>query len=380
MDIQKLYDQAESSAISKQFLRLPFNAELGQLEWLRYQRNAVSKDDVNWRAVISGLFSWLEEGNNELVEQALKQQVIPEAYELDRLVLELLLGMNRDIQPNEMSPMVLVTNIANVQNDLAMERQEVALLQMDAIQKQYAEIRLLNSFVAEEGSHREGWENRPLPRNARDLLDNSVPTMPIFKDVLDQAAEYAVETGSDLIVYSNSDIIISPIVIELIRSVYKRGYECQGYSRTDIRYKDFRNMANWVGLHLSGTDLFVISVDWWKRNRGIFEDYIMGAYWWDCVFVGQMMVHSRFFYASHIRGLIFHQIHEALSNSISPQASYNLQLRDTKDIGYYDIHTRYCDRLKAFIKENRSLPCVASNEFLLNDKMTQFLRSSLSIS
>jgi hypothetical protein len=370
------FTKAESDSFDTLFSRQPYNAELGQLQWLKMNRASEFPLNAPWSAITAGMYHWYEQGKTDLVKKAL-EAYYPDDLSLDRKLLEIFLEGTNSGNADELSA-VLVTNIANLDDAEVMGRQELALKQMDRLAAQFENLKLLNTFVAQEGGSREGWEHRALPRTAKDILGDDVPPIPVFKDVLDGASDYAKELGLSYIVYANSDIIVSPEMLRFIKVVNESGFNCQGYARTDIRFSDYSKKESWVGLHLAGTDLFVLSVDWWVENRDIFEDYIMGAYWWDCVLVGQMMIHGKLFYGSHIRGLIFHQLHETISRSESKQAKYNLRLRDEYDIGYYDMFSRYCDRVRDFIKVNRSLPTIAVNEKLMDDKMTRFLKQSLS--
>ena len=43
----------------------------------------------------------------------------------------------------------------------------------------------------------------------------------------------------------------------------------------------------------AGQDMFVVSVQWWQRNRSRFRPYILGEACWDNVYTAVMMCHSR---------------------------------------------------------------------------------------
>lgn len=143
---------------------------------------------------------------------------------------------------------------------------------------------------------------RSLSRNSMSVLDTQ-KNIPFINDILDQMSEYS----EDIFVYCNSDIILSPRLIDYIHST---DVEAFGVSRTDIY--PTASLVDPLIIHRNepaGFDCWVVSKKWWQNNRHKFYDFLIGRPYFDVMYTILMALNSNNTYVSD-REIIFHAVHE----------------------------------------------------------------------
>jgi len=362
-------DEIVAACLQRIASRMPDNAEVAQLALLRaWDRGATPT--LRQEAIANAVMAFSEQGAHDLARRG--ADLLDARFAVDKALADFRAGDSGAVPRRRL---LLVTNIGRLPSEAANARQETAVREMERVAHEDGAVLLLNVAAADELEGREGWCEEPLERDARDVVGPQCRPIPIARDIFAIAVRVAEREGIDHVAYLNSDILPTHECLFTLRLLAGLGFETTGFARTDLeRAGDRQHPDRWKGLHLSGTDLLSWRTDWWRRFGHQFEDYVLGAYWWDNVFVGIAMVHGRFYYASQQRGAIFHVAHETISRFATPQADHNLTLRDDRDHFYFSMQDRYCDQLRAYLKRNRSMPNATTNAGLVADKFLQGLK------
>lgn len=360
--------------------RTPHNAQVAQLELLsslkteQNNRNGFLLDEN----LVNAAYAFWEMGCLDLAETAMSRVKATDRFQIDFSVLGFRCGADYAGCPSE-RVFVIASSFAEVADKSFMERQQACINAAQRVAAKEGNILLVNAGFKANLRCLDDWLYAELNRSAVDLLPGLKRALPVVKDVFDATAGVAQDHGAEFFIVLNNDILLTDEVLHLIRVLLDRGYINIGVVRTDVETFDNVSPKKWLGVHLSGIDLFVCNTEWWSCHRHLFGDYLLGVPYWDCVFSGIMMAHSRYYYASQHRGAVFHVRHQALnySDGRSLQERHNKGLRDENDFIYFQMHERYCDLIRAYLRKNHSLPCHGRNEEMLENKFIRELRKRL---
>jgi hypothetical protein len=159
---------------------------------------------------------------------------------------------------------------------------------------------------------------------------------PIASEMFDTLAAAAQARGLRYFAYINSDIVVTRALVE---HVQRRSKETYVVSRCDVGDRGGDRMIT------AGQDMFVVSVNWWQRNRSRFRPYILGEACWDNVYTAVMLCHSDGVLLNR-EPLILHDRHPAMWRDTTPEARYNGFLA-ALDARYFDLWAKYWHRLEA---------------------------------
>ena len=167
----------------------------------------------------------------------------------------------------------------------------------------------------------------------------SVQRKPITREVFDVLASLAGASGFEYFACINADIVVTAHVLARVAET-----RCQTYaiSRADV---DDAARPQAPTLLTAGQDMFVVHVDWWRRNRWRFRPYIMGEMCWDVVYTATMMCHSNGMILNR-EPLIVHERHAPTWHAPTPAARFNGMLA-ALDARYFSIWCRYYFALEA---------------------------------
>lgn len=172
---------------------------------------------------------------------------------------------------------------------------------------------------------------------------------PLAREVFDVLASRALADGMEYFAFVNSDILVMPSAIEIVRGQRRDAYV---FSRgdVDVASASAPSLASSASLALqstmltAGQDLFVVSVSWWRRHARRFRPYILGEGCWDNVYTARLMCHSN--------GLLFnrephivHERHPAVWHAVTPAARYNGMLA-ALDARYFSRWCGYWSQLE----------------------------------
>jgi hypothetical protein len=173
-----------------------------------------------------------------------------------------------------------------------------------------------------------------LRQDSRTVTGLPARRKPIMPELFDALAAVASARGSRFFGFFNADIMIGQAAVDTIDREAKEAY---AFSRMDVDPATGRDLA----LVPNGLDLFVFSVEFWRRERARFRPYILGEWFYDCVFGALLMAHGDGVILNR-DGEIRHEAHpHAPHGGLS---SYNGYLA-TLDAQYFSMWVRYRARL-----------------------------------
>ena len=176
-------------------------------------------------------------------------------------------------------------------------------------------VRLANLQWADDVFEVEGFATHAVLReDSRTASGRQGPRKPLVSEVFDRLAEIAAAEGCRWLGYANSDIHWSPGAVARVRGDELEAY---AFSRMDF---DPRTGADLEMVH-AGIDAFVLSVEWWWRNRRRFRAYIGGEPVWDNVYAAIVLRHARSVLVNR-EPLLRHERHPAGDWRRSPYARY----------------------------------------------------------
>ena len=179
----------------------------------------------------------------------------------------------------------------------------------------------------------------------------------ITREVFDVFASVAESRGHAYFAYINSDIVVLPATVETVEREMKQTY---AISRHDVSSINDRHGAT---LLTTGLDMFVISIEWWKRHRRRFRPYVVGNACWDNVYTAIMMCHSDGIILNR-DPLILHVRHPAVWHDATVTARYN-GFMAALDARYFSLWCEYWDRLQQL----RARQATAAEERALRDEV-----------
>jgi len=193
---------------------------------------------------------------------------------------------------------------------------------------------------------KEPWVSVPGIETMPALLSDSVTAAgpggrrkPLTRELFDVLAQVAAARGHRYFAFVNSDILILPAALEAIEREVRQTY---AISRHDI--DDLDGDVREGTLLTAGIDMFVVSVEWWRRHCRRFRQYVIGDACWDNVYTAMMMCHSDGIILNRER-LILHERHRAPRQDVTSTARYNGFLA-ALDARYFSLWCDYWVRLE----------------------------------
>jgi hypothetical protein len=189
---------------------------------------------------------------------------------------------------------------------------------------------------------KEPWVSLPgiemLPALLRDSVTAAGPggrRKPLAREIFDVLARVATARGHQYFAFVNSDILILPEALEALDREVRQTYAISRY--------DVGDGADGA-LLTAGIDMFVVSVEWWRRYCRRFRQYVIGDACWDNVYTAVMMCHSDGVILNS-EPLILHERHRALWRDATSTARYNGFLA-ALDARYFSLWCEYWARLE----------------------------------
>jgi hypothetical protein len=211
----------------------------------------------------------------------------------------------------------------------AMRRQQQAIDALAALRG----VSSVNVQWIDEAFEQRGVETLAVLRqDASSVTAVRAPRRPILSEVFDALATAAAARGIEYFGFANADILISQAAVDVVVGERRQAY---AFSRMDFEPGTGRHL----GLVLDGLDFFVFTVDWWRRERRRFRPYILGAWFYDCVFGALIVCHGDGLLLNR-EGEIRHEAHAQLQNRRDPLTRYNGYLI-ARDAGYFSLWARY---------------------------------------
>lgn len=188
-----------------------------------------------------------------------------------------------------------------------------------------------------------------LTLDAAQVTGAAIRRKPITRELFDSLATLAAARGLDRFGFLNSDVIVTPQLFETIAAdgavgaVGADGHDAYAIARADV---DDATIPDGAPVMLTaGHDMFVISVDWWRRESRRFRPYIVGEMGWDVVYTALLMCHANGRILNR-EPLLLHERHPPAWHADTPGARYNGMLA-ALDARYFSIWCRYWQALEA---------------------------------
>lgn len=197
-----------------------------------------------------------------------------------------------------------------------------------------------------------------LARDAIQVTRAAIRRKPITRELFDALATLAGARGLDHFAFLNSDVIVTPRLFDTVRAAGRDSY---AIARADV---DDATMSDSVPVMLTaGHDMFVVSVDWWRRESRRFRPYIVGDMGWDVVYTALLMCHSNGRILNR-EPLLLHERHAPAWHADTPGARYNGMLA-ALDARYFSMWCGYWQALEAA----RGAGASAADETRLRDEL-----------
>jgi hypothetical protein len=186
-------------------------------------------------------------------------------------------------------------------------------------------VELANVQWRDETHDCDGFETlRVLELDQRGVAHAPGPRKPILSEIMDALANEARRRGHRYFAFVNNDITVLQAAVDVIEG---SAVETYAFSRMDFDRESGRD----AGLVVSGLDLFAMDVNWWARNRTRFRPYVLGEWFYDCVFGAIFMTYGEGLILNR-RGEIRHEVHKTNPQLTGPSARFNgyLAARDSR--------------------------------------------------
>lgn len=161
-----------------------------------------------------------------------------------------------------------------------------------------------------------------LTRSSKTELKKSVKRLPFVNDIVNILSEISC----DYFIYTNSDVIIMPSLLQHIEKVKP---DCMSCSRLDICditcFDNIKTEAKPVRWEIAGYDTFIFKKDWFLKHKKLFRDYYIGRPLWDVVYTGIMKMYSNGFEIGNNNPPFCMHIHHGLAavTTDTPEKDFN---------------------------------------------------------
>lgn len=114
-----------------------------------------------------------------------------------------------------------------------------------------------------------------LIRSSKDILPNYNKKLPFVKDIF----QILAETDCEYFIFTNSDILISPKLIELVN---KKDFLGMSAQRLEIHppTSAFDELKP-IRFEIAGVDAFIFNKEWYLKNSHLFDDFLLGKAFFD---------------------------------------------------------------------------------------------------
>lgn len=217
------------------------------------------------------------------------------------------------------------------------------------IKKQYSEVSIHDvKFNDEHFAPSTEISTHPiLTRSSRDMFPASKKRLPYINDIFDVLS---TETDADYFIYTNSDILISPKLIDYIKN--HEDIKAMPCNRMDIYpIKSLNDNLIPYRWEIGGFDVFVLKTEWYKENRKYFEDFLMGSIWFDHHYAGVMKSLTNDKLGNMFPPFVLHEMHNKNWSYEDPEAIYNKKQWET--CKYHNMSKRWDDYFASYLKNKR---------------------------
>lgn len=136
------------------------------------------------------------------------------------------------------------------------------------------------SWEREYNDHRGTWLAPALSFSRNSLSIGDPQPVPFIRDMIAQGMAYAADP-KDVLFLTNADVGFAQGITPFLKVFTPIHMRRRDFNRID-RVLDDEDIV--TGTEYPGADGFAFTAEWWKDNREIFPDMLLGRYGWDSCF------------------------------------------------------------------------------------------------
>lgn len=237
-------------------------------------------------------------------------------------------------------------------------RQDIAVESWKHLKKLFPDNIKLNNFQFEDEKstftdHYEGVDTSfRLKTSSKNIVKGGSKKMPLISEIIFAG----FKSDPDYVIYTNSDVIIMPNLIEYI---INNNPDCMAISRLDIQDIDsfdriLEQKVIPIRYEIAGYDVFVFKRDWFnKYKKHFWSNFLMGAPYFDPAFAGLMAIFgNKFKMGNSYPPYAFHIHHGTASvDSSYPERDHNQKIFEknpmfqiANNIIFYNLQHNLCKR------------------------------------
>lgn len=192
-----------------------------------------------------------------------------------------------------------------------------------------------------------------LERSSQTLEPHSIKKLPVLYDIIEAGFNMS---NSEYVMYTNSDVILLPRIIEYI---IKETPDCMACPRLDIQNVDsFQDILDSkvtpVRHEIAGYDVFCFQRQWWERNKQYFNHaFVIGKPLFDVDFAGLMVLFGNKYYIGNSFPAMALHIHHGTDSVTTdcPEKTWNEDihknnplLQIANNVMFYNLQHNLCKR------------------------------------
>jgi hypothetical protein len=185
-----------------------------------------------------------------------------------------------------------------------------------------------------------------LSRSARDVIQPDCRKLPFVRDIFDVLSD----TDCDYFVFVNSDILVTHHLIDMILTTRPSAVPV---NRVDVHpIESIRDNIIPYRMEVFGIDAFVFNKKWYLEHSNMFEEFLLGAPWFDHHFAGIMKCMTNNKLGNTWPAMLLHEMHPKNWSFDSVETQYNSKIFNASK--FIDIRTKFDDYLHGYLKIKRN--------------------------
>lgn len=213
-------------------------------------------------------------------------------------------------------------------------RQDIAIESWIHLKKLFQnDVKIFNLQFKDESSifenYNEDIDTRfVLESSSKDYIENSTKKLPLIYELIEKGFQ---ESECDYVLYTNSDVILLPRLIEYIKNEKP---DCITGPRLDIEDIDsyekvLKEEVVPVRNEIAGYDFFCFSKEWWKEFKNYFSSkFFIGKPMFDVVYAGLIVMFGKKYLIANNYPMMALHIHHGTSSVTSDCLERDFNLKE----------------------------------------------------
>lgn len=238
-------------------------------------------------------------------------------------------------------------------------RQDIAIESWIHLKKLFQnDVKIFNLQFKDESSifenYNEDIDTRfVLESSSKDYIENSTKKLPLIYELIEKGFQ---ESQCDYVLYTNSDVILLPRLIEYIKNEKP---DCITGPRLDIEDIDsyekvLKEEVVPIRNEIAGYDFFCFSKEWWNEFKNYFSSkFFIGKPMFDVVYAGLIVMFGKKYLIANDYPMMALHIHHGTSSVTSdcPERDFNLKEYESNvlfkiadNIMFFNLQYNLCRR------------------------------------